>query len=298
MSDANPSVLVIDDEEFNLELISEYLSTSEINSVCASNGAEALEILHKSPDLFSAVLLDRMMPGMDGMEVLSKIKADTELNRLPVIMQTAKVGSENMRESLEAGAHYYITKPYDQQTLLAIVTTAVKDYQYHVLLQSTVKQSAQTLKLMNRGEFRYRTLDDGKNLALLLANACPDPDKVVLGLTELMINAIEHGNLGISYEEKSKLNLTGAWEQEVNRRLESSEYSSKYVLVNYEELDREIEFTIIDQGAGFDWHEYLEMSPQRAFDSHGRGIAMANTVSFNRIDYRGHGNEVRVTVEK
>ena len=55
-------------------------------------------------------------------------------------------------------------------------------------------------------------------------------------------------------------------------------------------------FLVKDQGSGFDWNQYLEFDPQRAMHSHGRGIAMANSISFDDLKYRGCGNEVLITV--
>ncbi|HEB55006.1 MAG TPA: response regulator [Gammaproteobacteria bacterium] len=296
MSTHRQEVLVVDDEVMNLELINEYLNEANIDAVCVESGEDALSILNASPRRFSAVLLDRMMPGIDGIEVLSRIKADCRINRLPVIMQTAKVGKQAMIEGLNAGAYYYLSKPYDQQTLIAIVTTAIRDYEHYLNIQETLKQSTQTLKLMDNGRFVYKSLEDGRNLAVLLANACPKSDSIVLGLTELMINAVEHGNLAIGYAEKTRLNSDGAWEAEIERRLSLPGNQNKYVTVDFNREQEHVKIVITDQGEGFDWEEYMEISPQRAFDSHGRGIAMANLVASSEIEFLEKGNKVCVTV--
>jgi len=296
MLDEKPTVLVVDDEQFNLDLISEYLSEFNMEVVCVDRGERALSVLHEKSCHFSAVLLDRMMPGMDGMEVLAQIKSDENLNGLPVIMQTAKTGKDNMLEGLNAGAHYYLSKPYDQQTLLAIVSSAVRDYQHTIHLQNSLRQSAQTLKMMEKGTFNFKSLDEGRKLATLLANACPDSERVVLGLTELITNAVEHGNLGITYEEKSRLNIDGKWESEVESRLVSPVYKDKFATVEFNRDDNEITLIISDQGKGFDWQQFMEISPERAFDSHGRGIALANSVSFKQVEYLERGNKVCVKV--
>jgi CheY-like chemotaxis protein/anti-sigma regulatory factor (Ser/Thr protein kinase) len=293
---ANPTVLVVDDEIFNLDLITDYLNEFDIDVVCVERGEQALTVLQESPDRFSAILLDRMMPGMDGIEVLTRIKSDEMINRLPVIMQTASSGKKNMLEGLNAGAYYYLSKPYDQATLIAIVKTAVRDYQHYVQIQKSLKQSAQTLKMMDKGVFNFKSLEEGRSLATLLANACPDSERVVLGLTELIINAVEHGNLGITYKEKSILNAEGGWESEIVKRLASSAYKDKTVTVEFTRNDSEISFLIIDQGKGFDWQKFMKISPDRAFDSHGRGIALANSISFKNVEYLDNGNKVCVTV--
>lgn len=296
MADKKPVVLAVDDEPFNLEIIKEYLSAINIDTVCVESGEQALIVLQNSPQRFSAVLLDRMMPGIDGIEVLKQIKADENTSRLPVIMQTAKAGKENMLEGLNAGAHYYLSKPYDQPTLLAIISTAIRDYQRYKNIQENLEQSAQTLMLMNRGEFNFKSLNEARSLSALLARACPDSDRVVFVLTELMVNAVEHGNLGISYQEKSRLITDEKWEGEILHRLALPENRDKHVTIEFTRDENKITFLITDQGAGFNWQEYMEVSPNRAFDSHGRGIAMANSISLNQIKYLEKGNKVSVTV--
>ena len=296
MTEEKPVVLVVDDETFNLDLITDYLNESDIDVVCVERGEQALAVLQEFPYRFSSVLLDRMMPGMDGIEVLTHIKKDEKTNRLPVIMQTASSGKKNMLEGLNAGAYYYLSKPYDQETLIAIVKTAICDYQHYVHIQENLKQSVQTLKMMDKGLFNFKSLEEGRNLAILLANACPNSERIVLGLTELITNAVEHGNLGITYEEKSRLNAKGDWESEVEKRLASPAYKDKYATVEFNRNDNKITLVITDQGNGFDWRKFMTVSPERAFDSHGRGIALANSISFKHVEYLNNGNKVCVTV--
>lgn len=292
MNDSAQIVLVVDDEAINLELISEYLRLSDIAYERVASGEQAWDLLQAHPERYCAVLLDRMMPGMDGMEVLSRIKSDKTLSTLPVIMQSGMLDKQSILEGLQAGAYYYLTKPYDRQTLLAIVNTAIGDYQRYLALQKNSRKTANTLKMMKKGQFSFRTLNDARDLAALLANACFDSDRVVLGLTELMINAVEHGNLGINYKEKSSLNSKGEWESEIINRLAQPEHKNKQAMVVFEKNSKEIVFRIYDQGEGFDWMPYLGISPERALDTHGRGIALANSISFDTIEYHGNGNEV------
>src|SRR5438067_13188136 len=111
-----------------------------------------------------------------------------------------------------------------------------------------------------------------------------------------MVHAVEHGNLGITYDEKSVLLAEGRWRDEVARRLGLSENRGKRADVQFIRGDDELRFIICDRGNGFEWTRYLEIDPRRAFDRHGRGILMARHVSFSSIDYRGCGNEVVATV--
>ena len=108
----------------------------------------------------------------------------------------------------------------------------------------------------------------------------------------------ETDNLGISYADKSRLNMNGDWQDEIERRLQLDENRDKQVVVDFSRKNGEIRYVIRDEGTGFDWEDYMEMSPERAFDTHGRGIALARSLSFNSIEFRGNGNEVCAIVTR
>jgi anti-sigma regulatory factor (Ser/Thr protein kinase) len=153
-----------------------------------------------------------------------------------------------------------------------------------------------SLALLQSAIFSLRTIEEARDLGAVLARACPDPEAAVIGLTELLVNAVEHGNLGITYDEKTRLRTQASWEEEVHRRLTLPEYAARNAEVWFERADGEIRFTIRDRGDGFDWKQYLDVAPERAFDTHGRGILMARHFTFHSLEYRGCGNEVVATV--
>ncbi len=289
-------ILIVDDEPYNIEIICEYLDECDYQLSTAEDGESALALMEQDPDKFDVILLDRMMPGMDGIEVLKKMQAHPVLCHVPVILQTGMANKQDVLDGLDAGAYYYLTKPFEGEMLLSVVKTAVRDRSAYKELQETLKNSQKTLGKMYSSTFRYQLLDEAHAIASLLASACPEPGKVVTGLSELMVNAIEHGNLGISYKEKSALLAEGEWESEVNKRLQTSEYGERYAEVAFLRTEQFIEITIVDQGAGFDWQEYMQFSPERVLDTHGRGIALANSLSFSSLEYKGAGNEVTAQI--
>ncbi|SFN87936.1 Histidine kinase-like ATPase domain-containing protein [Formivibrio citricus] len=291
-----PRVLVVDDEPFNLEILTEHLTDAGYQVVAARDGEEAWETLQHDGASFDAVLLDRMMPRMDGMEVLARIRQHPEFINLPVIMQTAIGAAENVREGLAAGAYYYLVKPYQRDMLVAIVGAAVGFRREKLRLESLVTEQAHACRMLINGDFRFRTLEEARRLTLLLSQASPNPKRVALGLSELLVNAVEHGNLEIDYSEKSRLLRQGRWQEEVERRLAEDCYSDRFVEVAFRREDGGVTITIIDQGEGFDWRPFLDFSPERAFDAHGRGISVARMLSFDSMEYHGSGNEVVVRV--
>ncbi len=292
-------ILVVDDEPLNLEIITEYLDDAGFELILAENGQVAWDILMNQPveAPFDLVVLDRMMPVMDGMQLLAKIKAEVQFSHLPVIMQTAAATKNQIAEGLQQGAYYYLTKPYEREVLLSIIHAALEESKKHRELRDIVKKQSYVFSsLMHNAEFCFKTLSEARALSAFLASICPKPESAVIGLSEILINAVEHGNLGISYDDKSKLHEENGWEDEVLRRLSLPEYAYRQATVVITRHLSQIEFVVTDQGNGFDWQKYLEFSPDRAFDSHGRGIAMSNLISFNALEYQGKGNVVKAVI--
>nr|MBP8153854.1 ATP-binding protein [Nitrospira sp.] len=155
-----------------------------------------------------------------------------------------------------------------------------------------LRRTTTTMRLLDSGTFRFKTPEEAKNLAMLLAHAYPDANRVVTGILELTLNAIEHGNLNIGYKEKSRLIEEEQLDSEIERRLSDPLYSSREATAQFVRRPDTLSLHISDQGKGFEWQKYLNFDPDRAFDTHGRGIAMANKLSFDTIEYRGNGNQV------
>lgn len=283
-------LLVVDDEPINRMIIEETLASAGYQIDQAEDGDIAWDMIRVNP--YDAIILDRIMPRLNGLELLRRVKADPRRTMLPVIMQTAASTQQQILEGMEAGAHYYLTKPYEPKVLRMLVGTVVAELAEKTRLKEASAHLQGTLALFERGELRLRTLDEARHIAAGLAGLCREGTRADTGLLELLVNAIEHGNLGITYREKSRLRLEGQWETEVERRLSVPPWSSRRARLSFRRDGDSMEFTIIDQGEGFDWRPYLTFDPARAFDLNGRGIAMANMMSFASIEYQGNGNTV------
>jgi anti-sigma regulatory factor (Ser/Thr protein kinase) len=176
------------------------------------------------------------------------------------------------------------------------VDTALGDYNAYRDLRREAEQASKTLRHLTQAEFSFRSPAEALDIATLLASACPDGQRVVVGLSELLLNAVEHGNLAITYDEKTALIADDRLHREVELRLQLPRFADRRVRVNFERGDGEIRFLIEDEGAGFDWRPFLQMEPERAFHNHGRGIAVATAMSFSRVEYQGRGNRVLAAV--
>lgn len=290
-------ILAVDDEALNLEILLEYFADESALVLDTADGGEAAWALLQNPENdYKAILLDRMMPGLDGIGLLKRIKGDARLAGIPVIMQTAANSAAQIREGLEAGAYYYLTKPYRRDNLLAIVQAALIDAEARDALRLQLHSHINSLQFLKQAEFSIRTVDEASQLASFIARACPNAEMVVMGISELLINAVEHGNLGLSYAEKSSLKRDDCWRPEIDRRAALATNIEKEVKLQFQRDERSITLRVIDQGNGFDWQSFLEIEPERAFDPNGRGIALARLLSFSTLIYEGGGNTAVATI--
>lgn len=151
-------VLVVDDVADNVVLLTYELADHGYEVVTAFNGRQALDIAScEKPDV---ILLDIMMPGMDGFQVCRKLKENQELRSIPVIMVSAHEQEDDVVKGLDAGAHDYVTKPFKLPVVLARVRSAVRAKADHDLIVSMNEQLAEHAAmdaltgLRNRGRFR------------------------------------------------------------------------------------------------------------------------------------------------
>ena len=120
------SLLVVDDNEMNRDLLSRRLERLGYRVTVAVDGRQALEFLNREP--FNLVLLDLMLPEMNGYQVLEHLKADDSLSHIPVIMTTALDEADGKQKCLDLGAHDYLTKPFNPVQLRArIIDCLEKD---------------------------------------------------------------------------------------------------------------------------------------------------------------------------
>ena len=147
---AEPLILVVDDNQENRDALSRRLQRRGYKVMLAADGPSALSLMKETAcDL---VLLDVMMPGMNGLEVLKKIRETQPPTKLPVIMATAKDQSEDIVQAFELGANDYVTKPLDFVVLLARIQTQLtvkKSVEEVVALQSSLSERNLELEVAN-----------------------------------------------------------------------------------------------------------------------------------------------------
>jgi phosphoserine phosphatase RsbU/P len=136
------NILIVDDVSRNIQILGTILRSEGYSLAFATSGQQALEIV--ASQHFDLILLDVMMPGMNGFEVCQKLQADPSTAQIPVIFLTAKTSSEDIVQGFEAGAVDYVTKPFNAPELLARVRNHLRLQQAEETLR---KQNAELIKV-------------------------------------------------------------------------------------------------------------------------------------------------------
>jgi anti-sigma regulatory factor (Ser/Thr protein kinase) len=150
---------------------------------------------------------------------------------------------------------------------------------------------------LTQGLFKIQSFQEASCVSFFLAESCPNSRLAEISLCELFTNAIEHGNLNISSEEKDILQNTGKWMEEIERRLKLPENKNKWVEIKIKRSMDELKITVKDQGTGFNWRKYQKEIEERHEETHGRGILMAKTLIFKELIYSDTGNEVTAVID-
>ena len=291
-------VLVVDDDRIMRTIIQGQIEELGHEVDTAVNGKEAIKVLNENKSAYDIVVLDREMPEMNGLEVVARMKADADLRKIPIIMATGSDRPEDIKKGIDAGVFYYLTKPIDEEILKSVFISAVREVETQKVLKNELQKHKTSFNLIHSATFYLRTITEAEDLSAFLANCYPDPERVITGLAELIINAVEHGNFGISYEEKSDLIERGIWREEIDRRASLPEHCEKKVEVVFRRNEDGLYVKVEDEGKGFEWRRYLEIDPSRAAHNHGRGIAQANAMSFDELRYNTAGNVVTAIVRE
>lgn len=189
--------------------------------------------------------------------------------------------------------HTAITWHHTEPVMVrSIVLAAANQYRRMLALKQETSERAGAIAYLMEGRFSFQTPTQARQLAALLAESAPDPDRVSVGLLELFMNAIEHGNLGIGYDRKSQLIELGEYDRTLDELLKQANNREKSVQVQVRRLTDTIEFDIKDEGEGFDSEPFLTFDTNRATATHGRGIASAKLLFFDDVTYIGTGNQV------
>jgi two-component system, sensor histidine kinase and response regulator len=183
MSDASPpTILIADDTPTNLNVLFEYLSAQGYRVLIAEDGAGAIEQAHYGlPDL---ILLDVMMPGIDGFETCQKLKASPHTKDIPVIFMTAISDTAYILKGFSVGAVDYITKPLQRDEVNARVRT-------HISIRRLQRNLTDEIKVRQKAEEELSKINAGKDVFFsILAHDLKNPIGGLLGLSETLVEIL------------------------------------------------------------------------------------------------------------
>lgn len=287
-------VLVVEDDQGQRDYFTDQLERAGCECLVARDGEEALRlVLEEDLDL---VLLDVELPKLDGIEVLRKLR-EKDRDTIVVIATVYRDQATTIK-ALQFGANDFYVKPVTYATIQGIITKyrpIVAARRMPTLLPEFVIRRECDIEIGNQVDkvaavAEYLTKEGEMARTRQLATSC------TLGLCELIANAIEHGNLGITGTEKSQaLSQRGdAWGNLWRTRAAEPARANRRVRIHMESTREYTEYVIEDEGDGFDWQLVLErFEDLEALAQHGRGIYLA-WLQFDELEYNATGNSVRV----
>jgi DNA-binding response OmpR family regulator len=282
-------VLIVDDQQVLRNLLSRFIAREGFEPVEAENGRKAIELYRATNP--AVVLSDIMMPEMDGLGLLRAIRAIDPT--AAVILMTGYGNEEILLESLRGGAVNFFKKPFDFHEVLEVVRSVAR---HRVSPDPTPFHSPHLVEETKRFEF---TAGDTQlqpiinQIALHLGAIAAESEIVHLkiGIEEMVKNAVEHGSLGISCEEKHRALEDGVFGELVHERLATAENARKRVRVTSHLTLDELAVSVSDEGEGFDWRSLPAVSPETLLRFNGRGILLTR-IYFDDVRYNEKGNEV------
>ena len=302
---SNPKILIVDDNKENIDLIAYFLKPQNYEIVTAVDGAEALtKVETTKPDI---ILLDIMLPKLDGFQVCERVKKNEETRFIPIIMITALKELKDKIRSLEVGADDFISKPFENVELLTRVKSLLRIKKFHDQLEeknAELKEKNIELEQMNqfKEELNHLIVHDMKNplfviqgnlqmMEMGLGDSISDMVKKYLGridrstqnLLRMVLNMIDVFKLdgGSTDLNRELVGINELVEKAHNRLMDYPENESKEIVVN---LAEPMPFIKLDTSM-----------MERVFDNM-FSFAVANVAPDGRIDIETFANENEVGI--
>lgn len=288
-------ILLVDDEALVRDELGGLLEDEGYEVVRGSDGQQGLELFQQeNPDM---VITDVRMPRSDGLSLATAIRQVSPVT--PVTVITGH-GNESMAiQAIRAGVTDFLKKPVRLEDLCAALdrmqTARALGRRQPTGLPPTVRllEHSWTYTLDNElaavPAFVDATLSTcaiGLEPASLM--------ELSLALRELVLNAIEHGNLGISYDQKTRALETSTLDQVLAQRRAQPPYAGRRTRVSATVKSDEIVVQVTDEGDGFDWRSLPDPTDwEHLLDIHGRGVLLAR-LSVDRLVYNQKGNQVTI----
>lgn len=286
-------ILIVEDDLASSEMLRLSLEKEGYECLLAENGNQAL-LIHSEhkPDL---IISDVRMPEMDGIELLEKLRSIEE--ETIIIIVTGHSNEELALRSLELGANNYIKKPINLTELKLIIrrySNILESKYLSKQLPELIEDRTLKLELPTNTQIISSVIDYFQDKIAYFYTA-KQLFQIELGLTELITNAIEHGNLGITKEDKTLALKENSLESLYRERLQDPVLSQKTATIVFKQTKEYCSWQITDQGSGFNWKNLPNPTHLGNIgELHGRGVFLSR-LQFDKLEYIGSGNCVIAT---
>ncbi len=292
---ANNRVLIVDDEEILRNILSRFLKQANFEPIEAKDGKEAIELFKISNP--ALIISDIMMPKMDGLTLLNEIKKLD--NNAMVILMTGYGNEDILLEALRGGALNFFKKPFNFHELIKFVEHALKhkkEPQFDALYSEHLVEEIKSFSFPTE---ETNILPIVNQITLHLKKIVPESEilNIKIGIEEILTNAIEHGNLGITFDEKQKAIEEGKWGEFIESRLNINNNRKKLIKINSKLTQEKFEIVVTDEGEGFDWQSLPEVTADNLLRYNGRGIFLTK-IYFDEVIFNEKGNEVTLVKYK
>lgn len=286
MTNAQPMrVLAVDDNDMNLFILAKNLKKTGFEVVEADSAPKAWETLEAEANNISFVLLDRMMAHMDGLEIAKKMQQHDTLKLTPIIIESGKVGASIFEEAEEAGASYYLVKPFDNAQMAELCHAALFDV---VKKQNIQKQ----LEKANEPEEQIECHTHHEALVAIanIASASATPLETALGLYELVLNIFEHEYMKPDIDEKRQAFKEGKWATHFFETLAPLKTKNPIAFL-FSRKDDMAEVTIGHEGQGFSENPSAYSTIYNISKPTGHGLRKAMKY-LSSVDFKDNGNTI------
>lgn len=259
----------------------------------AESSRRALEIMESRYREIGVVVLDVGTAMAESFNLAETIRCNSDYRSISVAtFSDNNTAAARIYAAAGLMPLYSLTYPINLKTLAVTLQGATADTQRKRDLATHVAGAAASFDILDSCRFSVRTLQDVERSAYMAASCFPQPARAIHGLEELLLNAVEHGNLEIGHAQKFELLKSGGWADEIQSRLDSENYSARKVDFAVVKRDGGTSAVITDQGPGFAWKSIMNGTSEDGQAIRGRGISRARLMSFDKITYNETGNRV------
>jgi CheY-like chemotaxis protein len=284
------NILIIEDDNEIVELINSYFKEIEVAIDHVGDGLQAIDLILEEPDKYDLILVDRVLPGIDGIELIKKIKNSSSSVLTPVVMITSSAKDEQVSNGIKAGAFYYLIKPLRKKSFLTVVEKSFAYVDHDRNGRKYFNTFLRGNNFVNQLNATIRNYKDVKDLSYTLSFYFKNPDKAFRGIYELIINSVEHGLYNIG-KNKNKLIKEGKYADQLESSY-SNLANNNLVKVSLTNNRKFTQIEIQDPGEGFNWKNFLSLDPANSNKESGKGVAYAKQVCFDEVIFNKKGNVV------